>query len=95
MPAPDLTSAIERKLTERLSPAHLEIVDESARHAGHAGAVSGGGHFRVTVVASAFEGLDRLERHRLVYAILAEEMQGAIHALALRTLDPSEWRPAR
>ena len=91
MPNQGTAGTIERKLTERLSPLHLEVIDESHLHAGHAGARAGGGHYRVTVVAAGFEGVARLERHRRVYAILDAEMKGAIHALALRTIAPSEW----
>ena len=94
MPEPGVSTTIEHKLTARLSPSHLEVIDDSALHAGHAGARSGGGHYRVTVVSAAFEGLARLERHRLVYAILSEEMQGSIHALALGTYTPAEWTRA-
>ena len=83
--------ALEGRLRRDLAPSHLEIVDESAAHAGHAGAAAGGGHYRVLVVAPAFEGMDRLERHRRVYAAVGDLMPGAVHALALRTLSPSEW----
>jgi len=68
----------------------VQVEDESALHAGHAGAASGGGHYRVTVVSSLFEGKNPVQRHRLVYDALAEEMQQAIHALALTTLTPSQ-----
>jgi BolA protein len=94
MPGPEVSTTIERKLAARLVPTHLEVIDDSALHAGHPGARAGGGHYRVTVVSAAFEGLARLARHRLVYAILAEEMQGAIHALALGAYTPAEWTRA-
>jgi BolA protein len=84
-------STLESRLRQGLAPVHCDIVDESAAHAGHAGAASGGGHFRVLVVSAAFEGQGRVERHRLVYDLLRDLMPGAIHALALRTLAPSEW----
>jgi BolA protein len=84
-------ATIARRLRARLAPSHLQVVDESDLHAGHPGARAGGGHYRVTIVAAAFEGLARLERHRLVYEILNREMQGAIHALGLKTLTPREW----
>jgi BolA protein len=61
-------------------------------HAGHAGAASGGGHFRALIVSPRFEGLSRVARQRLVYAALAEEMKREIHALAMQTLTESEWR---
>jgi len=84
-------SAIEKKLAEGLKPRRLSIVDESHMHAGHAGARAGGeSHFRVEVVSAAFAGLTRVARQRLVYGLLAEELNGPIHALALRTLTPEE-----
>ena len=86
-------AAIEKKLGEGLSPSRLSIVDESHLHAGHAHAPeSGESHFRVEVVSAAFAGLSRVARQRLVYGLLAEEMQGRVHALALRTLTPEEDR---
>jgi BolA protein len=82
---------IERRLRERLGPAHLELADESARHRGHPGATGGGGHFRAVVVSSAFDGKTRLERHRLVYGVLEGMFDEEIHALALETWTPAEW----
>ena len=84
---------IERRLRERLNPSHFELVDDSAKHVGHPGATSGGGHYNVVVVAEAFEGLGRLERHRLVYDALEGMVGEEIHALAMRTPAPSEWYP--
>ena len=82
---------IENKLSKELTPARLEIEDDSARHPGHAGArPDGGSHFNVTVVSAKFEGMSRIERQRLVYSLLAEEMKTDIHALALTTLTPAE-----
>jgi len=84
-------NAIETKLRAALSPAHLEVIDNSAKHAGHAGArPQGESHFAVIVVASAFEGQNRVQRQRMVYAALAEEMANDIHALELKTLTPEE-----
>ena len=84
---------IRDKLTSALNPTTLEIVDESQRHAGHAGARPGGEtHFRVEVVAAVFQGKSRLERQRLVYAALKEEMSQQIHALSLVTRAPGEAR---
>jgi BolA family transcriptional regulator, general stress-responsive regulator len=80
-----MRTAIERAL----APTSLEIVDDSARHAGHAGA-RGGGHFRVTLVSDAFRGRTRLERHRLVYAAVAPLMSGAVHALNIIARTPEE-----
>lgn len=82
---------IRDKLTAALHPEHLEIVDETHRHAGHAGARPGGEtHFRVEIVAMAFQGKSRLERQRLVYALLKDEMSQQIHALSLVTRAPGE-----
>jgi len=82
---------IREKLTSALNPIKLEIIDESDRHAGHTGARPGGEtHFRVEVVATAFEGKSRLERQRLIYAALRDEMSHQIHALSLVTRAPGE-----
>lgn len=84
-------NTIREKLTRALDPIRLEIVDDSAKHAGHAGARPGGeSHFRVEVVSKAFEGLARIPRQRLVYGILDEELKGGLHALELATLTPDE-----
>lgn len=80
---------IERRLAV-LEPESIEVMDDSAAHAGHAGARSGGGHFELTIVSAMFAGKSRLERHRLVYDALAPLMQRSIHALALRTFAPGE-----
>jgi BolA protein len=81
------------KLTERFAPTRLEIVDDSARHAGHAGnpghAGQGGEtHFTVIMVSAVFTGMGRVARQRLVYETLAAELKGGVHALALTTLAP-------
>lgn len=73
-----------------LAPSELELTDESHLHAGHAGAQSGRGHFRVRVVSVKFSGLAPLARHREVYAALGPMMQTDIHALSLQTLTPAE-----
>ena len=83
---------IESTLRAAFAPQHLHIEDESARHAGHAGAASGGGHFRVVIVADAFRGQTPVQRHSAVYAALGDAMQSAIHALALKTLTTEEWQ---
>lgn len=86
-----VADTIRGKLTAALKPAVLEIADESAQHAGHAGARPGGeSHFRVRVVADAFAGRSRVERQRMVYRILTDEMAGPVHALALFTHTPEE-----
>jgi BolA protein len=83
------------KLTAAFAPQRLQIVDESHRHAGHAGArPEGETHFNVEIVSAAFAGRSRVERQRLVYGTLAEELRGRVHALALKTLTPDEDRPA-
>ena len=81
---------IEKTLRQALSATEVQVQDESALHAGHAGAASGGGHYRVTVVSPLFEGKNPVQRHRLVYDALAAEMRQAIHALALTTLTLDE-----
>ena len=83
---------IQGKLRERLAAEHVEVVDESHLHVGHAGARSGAGHFRVLVVSERFAGLGALEAQRLVYEALSEEMGPEIHALSIRTLTPARWR---
>jgi BolA protein len=81
--------AIRERLAA-LEPEALELADESALHAGHEGARSGGGHFRLTIVSPRFRGQSTLARHRLVYAALGELMRRDIHALAIRALAPEE-----
>lgn len=83
-------SRIEARLRQQLAPDSLDIADESAQHAGHAGARSGGGHFAVTIVSGRFEGLNPIQRHRLVYEALGELMKTDIHALSVRALTPKE-----
>lgn len=76
--------AIEEKLEQKFSPTFLEVIDESHHHAGHAGASPDGEtHFRVTIVSEYFAGKSRLDRQRLVYALLAEELAGPVHALSI------------
>ena len=86
----DRVASIEQTLRATFAPSHLVVEDESALHAGHAGA-AGGGHFRVLIVSAAFEGQDLVARQRAVYAALGTAMKTDIHALALRTLTPEEW----
>lgn len=81
---------IETILRRTLAATEVAVKDESALHAGHAGAASGGGHYRVTVVSPLFEEQSLVARHRMVYEALAAEMQHEIHALALTTLTPSQ-----
>ena len=86
----DRVSIIRERLTEEFSPELLEVNDESHLHAGHPGARDGRGHFRVTIVAAAFDGRSRLERHRMVFAALGALMQSDIHALAVHAHSPEE-----
>ena len=84
-------SSLEEKLTEAFHPDSLMVVDESHLHAGHAGSRPGGEtHFRVTIVAPAFAGKSRIERHRLVNATLAAELAGRVHALGIHAAAPGE-----
>lgn len=81
---------MEQRLRAALAPVQLEVVDDSARHAGHAGARDGRGHFNVRVVSVAFAGLRPLARHRAVYAALGAMMETDIHALGVEALTPEE-----
>ena len=82
---------ITNKLTRAFAPQDLAVVDESHQHAGHAGARPGGEtHFRVTIVAEAFRGKNRIERHRMINAVLSAELSDRVHALAIRASAPGE-----
>jgi BolA protein len=90
-----VAAAIREKLTAAFAPDLLEVVDESGRHAGHAGATRSDGsrgetHFNLRIVSAAFEGLSRVERQRRIHAVLKEELAGPVHALSLSALTPSE-----
>jgi BolA protein len=86
-----VAEAIRRKLTQALAPTQLAVIDDSRRHAGHAGArPEGETHFRVEIVAPAFAGLSRIERQRLVHGLLADELETRVHALSLVTRTPEE-----
>jgi BolA protein len=80
-------AALEQRLAERLEPSALEVLDESAAHAGHAGADGSGSgtHFRVRIASPMFEGKARLARHRLVYDALQDFIDQGLHALAIET----------
>jgi BolA protein len=80
---------LRQALEQQLAPSALEINDDSAAHAGHAGAKDGG-HFRVSLVSAAFRGRSQIERHRLVYAAVAPLLKGDVHALNIRALAPEE-----
>ena len=86
-----MTSRLRAKLEAALSPLSLDIEDESAKHAGHAGAREGGEtHYRIRIVSQSFAGLSRVQRQRAVYAAVAEELAERVHALSLVTLTPEE-----
>ena len=83
--------AIQNKLQTAFAPSRLEIVDDSARHSGHAGAREGGeSHFNVTIEAQAFAGANKVARQRMVYRALAEELAGPVHALSVTAIAPGE-----
>lgn len=86
----DRIALIEIRLRAALAPRDLEITDESAQHAGHAGAKSGGGHFAVVVVSPNFSGKSLVERHRMIYDALGDAMHREIHALSIKALTPDE-----
>lgn len=86
-----ISEAIRNKLTAAFRPTRLEVVDDSARHQGHAGAGAGGeSHFNVVIEAEAFAGTPKVARQRMVYRALAEELAGPVHALSVRALAPGE-----
>jgi BolA protein len=88
-----VTQSIRDKLTAAFQPERLEVVDDSARHAGHAGAREGGeSHFNVVIVAEAFKGQGRVQRQRAVYSALSEELAGPVHALSVKAFAPDEQR---
>jgi BolA family transcriptional regulator, general stress-responsive regulator len=91
-----VAATIRSRLTAAFEPERLDLVDESARHVGHAGArPEGESHFRLEIVAEAFAGKSRLERQRLVYAALGGLMQGEVHALSISALTPAEARTSQ
>ena len=90
-----VADGIRKKLTTAFAPTALEVVDESHRHAGHAGATRADGsrgetHFHVRIVSAEFDGLTRVERQRRIHAALAQELKGPVHALSLSALTPAE-----
>ena len=88
MPVQDI---ITRKLTEAFTPDSIRVMDESHQHEGHSGHRPGGEtHFRVYIVAQAFKGKSRLERHRMINATLSSELAGGVHALAIHAAAPGE-----
>lgn len=85
----DTISEMKQRLAV-LAPEHIEIIDESALHAGHAGAKSGGGHYQLTLIAAAFAGQNTMARHRAVYQALGDLMTTRIHALSITALAPGD-----
>lgn len=87
----DVADTIRRKLQDAFAPSELEVVDQSAKHAGHAGAREGGeSHFDVVIRAAQFRGRSRVLRQRDVYAVLKQELAGPVHALSVKALAPGE-----
>jgi BolA protein len=85
---------IEQKLSQKFAPSHLEVIDESARHKGHAGWREGGDtHFRVRIASPQFAGKTRLAQHRAVMEALESELKGGVHALAIEVIDPNAHPP--
>jgi len=89
-----VADTMREKLTAAFAPKELEIADESERHAGHSGSRPGGEtHFNIRIVSDSFDGVSRLERQRRVYAALADELKGRVHALSVTALTPAEvWQ---
>lgn len=86
-----IAGMIRTKLTARFAPEHLDVIDESHLHAGHAGArPEGETHFRVVVVSSEFDGVNRVGRHRMINETLAHELDTRVHALAIKAYAPGE-----
>ena len=88
--ANDLASTLRARLQD-LVPTALEVHDDSAEHAGHAGAAGGGGHFSLLIVSNAFTGISRLERHQKVLARVRDLLPHPIHALSIKALAPDEF----
>ncbi len=88
--AAELAARIHERLAV-LSPTDVELIDDSARHAGHAGARQGGRHYRLRIVSQEFAGLDRLSRQRLVHQALGDLLHGAIHALSVQAITPERF----
>lgn len=87
-----IRSEIEEKLAAAFSPRHLEVVNESHLHAGHQEHFDGTGetHLRLRIVADAFSGMSRIERHRAINALIAEDLAGGVHAFAIEAAAPGE-----
>jgi BolA protein len=81
---------LRSRLQDALAPEALDIIDETAKHAGHAGAASGGGHYLLNIVSAAFEGKNPIQRHRLVFDAVGDMMHTDIHALSIQARAPDE-----
>ena len=90
-----MRDAIEARLRESLAATHVEVVDESHLHVGHAGAKSGGGHFRAVIVSEKFAGLSRVKAQQLVYGVMGAWLGKEIHALSMQTFTQAEWSMTR
>lgn len=91
-----ITNVMKEKLKTALNPTFLDLIDESHLHAGHVGAnPEGESHFQLVIVSDKFEGVSRVQRQRMVYDILSEEMSGRVHALAMKTLTLKEYETAQ
>lgn len=88
----EVRNLIEKKLKEALSPTHIEVIDDSASHAGHMGNPDGDreSHFHVNITTEMFEGKNRVARQRLVNMVLKEELAGPVHALSMKCTTPAE-----
>jgi BolA protein len=86
-----MRDALEARLRDRLEASHVEVIDESHLHAGHAGAKDGGGHFRAVIVSERFAGLNRVKSQQLVYSIVDDWMGREIHALSMKTFTSLGW----
>jgi BolA protein len=86
---------IRSQLESAFTAARVSVIDDSARHVGHAGARDGAGHFQVRIESQAFSGRSRLQRHRMVYEVLADMMPGDIHALNIEAISPDDANPPR
>ena len=88
-----VSETITKKLKEAFTPESIDVVDESHLHEGHAGHRPGGqSHFRVHIVSQAFAGKSRVDRHRMINAVLADDLAGGVHALAIHASAPGEKR---
>lgn len=86
---------IKSRLESAFAAAQVSVRDDSARHAGHEGALGGAGHFQVRIESEAFAGRSRLQRHRMVYEALADMLPGEIHALNIEAISPDDDKPSR